>query len=190
MQNSSSNLNAGRFLRLIALSSTEMLLSTPFSTWVLVQNIGAIVPAQSWADVHYQFSRIYYASLTDRSWTATTFALVNFSRWIPVFTAFLYFAFFGMQEEAMSGYVSAWGAMTRAFGRLAGFLPGSPSSSVPLLLIGQTRRAWLTRLPIILCWPSKSPSPYTAPASPRRRKSGGARTWAMKRRGSVCRRRK
>jgi hypothetical protein len=127
MQNSNSNLNTGRFLRLIAISSVEMLLSIPFSTWVLVQNSQVMVHSQSWADTHYQFSRIVYASINTRSVGAETYALQNFARWIPVFTAFLYFAFFGMQEEAMSGYTSAWEALSRTMGRVARYL--TPSTS-------------------------------------------------------------
>jgi pheromone a factor receptor len=127
MQNSNSNLNTGRFLRLIAISSVEMLLSIPFSTWVLVQNSQVMVHSQSWADTHYQFSRIVYASINTRSVGAETYALQNFARWFPVFTAFLYFAFFGMQEEAMSGYTSAWEALSRTMGRVARYL--TPSTS-------------------------------------------------------------
>jgi hypothetical protein len=158
MQNSNSNLNTGRFLRLIAISSVEMLLSIPFSTWVMAQNVRVMQFTQSWADLHYQFSRIIYASVDSRSVSSEAFALLNFSRWIPVFTAFLYFAFFGMQEEAMSGYASAWEALRRACGRIGKLLPWSSRcvASPGLHLPAHSSLACLLTLILLLCYFAES----------------------------------
>lgn len=120
MQNSDSNLNTGRFLRLIALSSTEMLFSVPFSAWVLAENSRRLVPTDSWENIHYQWSRVIFISIASHSSSVQEYALTNFARWVPIFTAFLYFAFFGMQEEAMSGYSLAWACLVRGANTMTG----------------------------------------------------------------------
>lgn len=119
LNQSNGGLNSSRFIRLVALSFTEMCLSVPFSVWALANAVRERVPSQNWSDLHYGFSEVYVLDVDALARSPTVAAITNVNRWIPVFTAFLYFVFFGMQDDAISNYARAGLVVQGFFRRLA-----------------------------------------------------------------------
>lgn len=103
------SLTASRYNRLIALAAVEVLITVPFASVILFQTIaaGGVSPWISWADTHFDFSRVgqYPAAL----WKADHAHLVDveLSRWGVVLCPFVFFAFFGASEEARQHYTIA-----------------------------------------------------------------------------------
>lgn len=131
LQQSTSCLNISRFIRLIALSCTEMLVTVPLTSWALYYHSVQPFKTLSWADMHYDWKRvIFYVKdsarvdlrLAESSlWSLignTDLTLWEFNRWVPVFTAFLYFTFFGVQDEALVVYSNALAFLSIPFLRL------------------------------------------------------------------------
>jgi pheromone a factor receptor len=131
LQQSSSSLNISRFIRLVALSLVEMFIAVPLTSWVLYDNAVQPLKTLGWTELHFDWSRIvYYVNdpthidlrLADAAhWqvvSSSQFEHSQVTRWIPVFTAFLYFTFFGTQEEALSGYSAAVNFLSFPFRRL------------------------------------------------------------------------
>lgn len=93
-----------------------MLVSVPISAWAISYVIThALSPYLDWVDTHAEFSHVQKFNASFLALAQSQTDLTNTQRWIPVFAAFLYFAFFGMQEEALASY---WSVLSGA-GRLA-----------------------------------------------------------------------
>jgi pheromone a factor receptor len=77
-----------------------------FVIWFNITNFG-LAPWKGWADTHSNFSRIIYLRASvwhyQLSWSITHETL----RWIYVFCAFVFFAFFGFAKEARENYRAA-----------------------------------------------------------------------------------
>ena len=105
LQKSGGGLNTSRFVRLISLSFVEMLVSVPLAGYSLGWTAShALEPITSWSDVHADWFRIDKFDAAYLESSGVTNTLTSLSRWIPVFAAFVYFMFFGMQEEALTAY--------------------------------------------------------------------------------------
>lgn len=101
-----------------------MLLSVPLSVYAMAWIIQhALEPVAGWEAVHEDWYRIdtFDAAVAQLPSSTNTFL----QRWLPVFAAFVYFMFFGTQEDAMTTYETrAWqvgrffkGAARRVTGR-------------------------------------------------------------------------
>lgn len=93
-------LRPDRYTRLVALSVTDILLTVPFSSYYIYLN-AFVLPLYpyDWNSTHYGFDRVdtYPAAL----WKETPVAAgTEFSRWIYVIGAALFFIFFGLSEDA------------------------------------------------------------------------------------------
>ncbi|KAI0255229.1 pheromone A receptor-domain-containing protein [Lactifluus subvellereus] len=110
MLGSNKNHNQNRYIRLIALSSTQVFFALPISLYVTCFTglVSGFRPWISWADTHSNYSHIdQYPSLIWRSRPDVQVAL-ELSRWLIVVSAFLFFAFFGFAEEALKHYRLAY----------------------------------------------------------------------------------
>jgi pheromone a factor receptor len=99
-----------RYIRLIALSSTQVLFTLPLSLYILYFNSATypIDPWVSWAVTHLDYSRIdQYPSIIWRA-DPTVGNVLEINRWLVVLSAFLFFAFFGFAEEARKHYRLAY----------------------------------------------------------------------------------
>jgi pheromone a factor receptor len=99
------NLNRGRYLRLMALSSIDILLTIPLGTFWIVKNAKlGVGPWRSWAYQHSDYSRV--VQVPGSIWRNNLGMVVEleFWRWTLVMCAFIFFAFFGFAEEARRHY--------------------------------------------------------------------------------------
>ncbi|KAL7412134.1 GPCR fungal pheromone mating factor, partial [Mrakia frigida] len=108
LQTSGGGLNTSRFIRLVSLSTVEMLVSVPLGSWVISYIVDtSFMPVLSWNDTHADFSMVYIFNADSMLANPTSARGNSVQRWIPVFATFLYFSFFGVQEEALVSYWSA-----------------------------------------------------------------------------------
>ena len=99
------NLNRGRYFRLMALSSIEILGTIPLGTYFMVMNAKlGVGPWRSWAYQHRDYSRV--VQVPDSIWKNDPILVVELElwRWVLVMCAFIFFAFFGFAEEARRHY--------------------------------------------------------------------------------------
>ncbi|QRV83678.1 STE3-type pheromone receptor [Ceratobasidium sp. AG-Ba] len=117
-KNSGGSLNTSRFIRLMALSATEMLFSLPLSIYVLVMSLNVTEwwPWVSWDDTHYNWYMIGRYSFQYINASPTFRASVDFSRWASVVGAFIFFAYFGMAGEASAVYKNIFWKAVKPFG--------------------------------------------------------------------------
>lgn len=130
IQGSNKNINHNRYMRLIALSSTQLLFTLPLSIYNLYLNIH-VTPVQpwiSWEDTHFDYSHV--GQFPTAVWRAdpTTRIMIESSRWLVVPCAFLFFGFFGFAEEARKHYRLAY-SFTRSRLHLDNFGTKSASTS-------------------------------------------------------------
>ena len=100
------NLSFGRYFRLMALAALNAFVTVPLAVWVLVTNLrsGPMSPWRGLGHLHSGFSRV--DEITETQWRSDpqSVEVVNFRLWIPIATALVFFAFFGLAEEARKHY--------------------------------------------------------------------------------------
>lgn len=106
LQNSNSALTPNRYLRLIAMSLTEMVWGTVLTSLNIWSNAsGGLRPWTTWADVHSNFSRVDSFSTAEMP---QSFLRIVFLFWwaIPA-SSYIFFIFFGFGEDARKEYGKA-----------------------------------------------------------------------------------
>lgn len=122
----------GRYFRLMALATTEILFTTPLSIFSMTVNaLGPMYPWVSWADTHFNYSRV--EQIPAFFWHQSRLVVLGleFTRWVPILCAFIFFAFFGFADEAKKNYRKAFWWVAGRFG----FHPKekAPVSSIPTI---------------------------------------------------------
>nr|VWO99366.1 Pheromone receptor CPRa1p [Ganoderma boninense] len=115
LENSNSGLTTSRYLRLMAMAFTEIIITVVSSSVTLWFTMLSLRPWTNWADVHWNFSRIdtyptvFLPDLILKYYHATWYI-------IPVSSA-IFFTFFAFGQEATNGYRTGfiW-IRTRVFG--------------------------------------------------------------------------
>lgn len=119
LQQSGGGLNTSRFVRLISLSTIEMAVSIPLGSWAISYIVdNSLQPVLNWDDTHADFSKVYIFDAATLLATPKASSGTSVQRWLPIFAAFLYFCFFGMQEEALTTY---WLLMRKVWSWRKGF---------------------------------------------------------------------
>ncbi|EED83563.1 hypothetical fungal pheromone GPCR, STE3-type, partial [Postia placenta Mad-698-R] len=103
LQNANSSLTTGRYLRLIAMSITEIVWGTSLTALAMYDNISpGLRPYLNWDYVHSNFSRIgQYATVQVPP--AYLQQMLLFYWAIPA-SSYIFFVFFGFGEESMKDY--------------------------------------------------------------------------------------
>ncbi|KZT69399.1 fungal pheromone STE3G-protein-coupled receptor [Daedalea quercina L-15889] len=98
-----SALTTSRYLRLIAMSLTEMVWGTSLTALAMYDNIApGLFPYVSWAYVHSGFSRIGQYAVVE--FTPRALQQVFLFFWAIPASSFIFFVFFGFGEEAVKDY--------------------------------------------------------------------------------------
>lgn len=114
---SNRNLSLNRYLRLMGLATVQILFTVPLTIWVLVDN--SQEPMYEWQgleNLHYGFSAVLQVPAV--VWRADPLLSVsiNFNMWSIIFCALIFFAFFGLAEEARRHYSVALSTVARRVG--------------------------------------------------------------------------
>ncbi|KAH8823709.1 putative fungal pheromoneG-protein-coupled receptor [Flagelloscypha sp. PMI_526] len=112
------NLTPLRYFRLMALACTELAFTIPLSIFIIWLNANAtpISPWTGFSDAHFNFSRV--ETFLAIFWRSQKLMLVSMelTRWLNPFCSFVFFAFFGFGEEAMSRYRFAYNFLAKKAG--------------------------------------------------------------------------
>ncbi|KAI3603891.1 pheromone receptor [Moniliophthora roreri] len=129
---SSAAMNTSRYLRLMALSCADIMLTVPLGIYVIYSGSHGVPlePWVSWEETHFGFGRVdLVPALFWRSNKRLEFS-VELNRWIAVLCAFVFFALFGFASEAKKNYSCAFWWIAKKFG----FRPttaNAPKSTLP-----------------------------------------------------------
>lgn len=113
-----SSLTVNRYLRLMMLSCSEILLTVPltsFSIYITTAGV-TLAPWVSWEETHYNFSRVKHVPSFIWRHNRAYLISVEMSRWIYPFAAFIFFALFGFAPEARRHYAIAYWRILGHFG--------------------------------------------------------------------------
>ena len=127
--------NGGQYLRLMAISATDMLATIPLGTYFIVTNAKlGVVPWKGWAYTHSHFSEVKQIAGFD--WRNDPLAAINLEmfRWLFVACAFIFFALFGFTGEACEHYHRLYMLLARRIGKSTSTLHGAPHAYVVRLL--------------------------------------------------------
>ncbi|KIY62528.1 fungal pheromone STE3G-protein-coupled receptor [Cylindrobasidium torrendii FP15055 ss-10] len=106
----SSGMSSNHYFRLMAIASIDIFITVPIACFSLMLNAeGQHFPWRGWAWLHEGY---WTPSITPKAlWTASpaVHILFELSRWTPVFAAFLFFALFGLTEQARNNYSTVLG---------------------------------------------------------------------------------
>jgi len=115
------SLSMSRYLRLMALSMTELLLTVPLAIMTICVNTTAY-PVDPWislADSHYGFSRVEQIPKLYYSQNVLLTRGMEFTRWMCPISGLLVFAYFGFADEAIRHYKMGFWAVAKIFGYYA-----------------------------------------------------------------------
>ncbi|KAI0297994.1 pheromone A receptor-domain-containing protein [Russula brevipes] len=122
-------LDRNRYIRLMILSSMDILGTIPIGTYYLVYNVQqGVRPWVSWADTHSNYSRVVQVPGFIWQSDPSTVQVLEMFRWSLVVCAFLFFAFFGFAREARQNYRHVF---TSLAGRFKSSNESSFTSSIP-----------------------------------------------------------
>jgi len=133
MLGSNKNANQNRYIRLIALSASQILTTLPVALFSLYANAHYLTvhPWISWEDTHSNYS--FVGQVPSFMWRANSVsqALLELNRWTVVVAAFFFFAFFGFAEEARRHYRKAYSFASSSLLRLPDLRKSKGSGSFP-----------------------------------------------------------
>jgi pheromone a factor receptor len=122
MISSSHGLSRGRYLRLMALSATEIFGTIPLGTYLIVSSAKAGVrPWESWADMHRHYSEVIQVPSIVWKNDPSMANGVEMFRWSIVACAFTFFAFFGFADEARQHYRRVYMSLASRIGQSTTF---------------------------------------------------------------------
>ena len=116
----------------MAISSVEILGTIPLGTYYIVASVkNGLEPWKGWAVVHSHYSEvIQIAAFIWRAEPQVVLAL-EMSRWSLVACAFLFFALFGLSDEAREHYCRPYNSLARRIGKSPSTPHKAPLACVP-----------------------------------------------------------
>lgn len=126
-----SSANRGQYIRLMIISSTEILGTIPLGTYYIVCTAKTgLVPWMGWARMHSRASVV--VQVPGFIWRNVPMASINVElyRWSLVACAFLFFALFGLSGEAREHYYRLYKSLAKLVGRSTSTAPGTQLTCV------------------------------------------------------------
>lgn len=109
----------GRYIRLMAISSVEILGTIPVGTYLIVNNAkDGVTPWVSWDHTHSNYSQIVQVPSSVWKDGYGIQATTEILRWSFVLCAFLFFGFVGFADEARQNYRRAFAFLASRIGHL------------------------------------------------------------------------
>jgi hypothetical protein len=113
-----SSANRGRYIRLMIISSTEILGTIPLGTYYIVSAAKmGVVPWMGWAHMHSHASDVVQVPGFIWRNDPVESRNVELYRWSLVLCAFLFFALFGLAGEAREHYYRLYKSLAKLVGR-------------------------------------------------------------------------
>ena len=115
------NMSSGSYLRLMCLAGIEVVYTVPLGSFIIYLNTSnGIQPWVSWSNIHYDFS--YVDQIPSVVWHQDQPMVtgIELTRYLTVFCAFVFFAFFGFADEARRNYRIVYISFAKKIGLLTG----------------------------------------------------------------------
>ena len=119
------NMTSGSYFRLMGLAGIEAMCTVPLGSFIIYLNASnGIQPWVSWSYIHNNFSVV--DQIPSVVWHQDRLSVtgIELTRYLTVFCAFVFFAFFGFAEEARRNYRNVY----TSFAKKVGLLTGTESS--------------------------------------------------------------
>ncbi len=114
----STHLDSRRYFRLMAIAGVDVAFTVPTASLVLYLNAqpGLLSPWLGWEDTHFGFEQVnvFPAVLWRQSGVAAT--ALELTRWFMPFTAVVFFAVFGLTQDARRRYMKLFGVVKTKLG--------------------------------------------------------------------------
>ncbi|KAI0059717.1 fungal pheromone STE3G-protein-coupled receptor [Artomyces pyxidatus] len=103
------------YIRLMTLASIDVLFTVPLASYLLYldRTASSFTASADWEWIHYDFSRVGQIPSVEWKATAQSTATIELSRWANVLSAFVFFALFGVAQEAQKNYRVFWAFLRR-----------------------------------------------------------------------------
>lgn len=115
-----SGLSPTRYFRLMAIAAVDLMFTVPLSVYVLALDVqpGVMQPWISWADTHFAFDAVYVFPVS--AWQDGPYhvfgVVMEVNRWVLPLAAFVFFAVFGVTDDARSRYAKVLGSVRTCMG--------------------------------------------------------------------------
>lgn len=131
------SLTVSRYFRLMALAMTDIFFTVPLAAFTIWLDVTAtpVGPWISWADTHFDYSRVEQIPAVIWRQDRLIVVCMEFTRWSAPFCALVFFAYFGFAEEAKKNYKRLFNAARKAVGLSANAPATLPSYSVECVYI-------------------------------------------------------
>ncbi len=131
------NLSRNRYIRLMAISTTEIFGTIPLGTLYIVRDAKeGVDPWRGWGYTHDNYSAVYqFPSSVWKNNSNSVFDLEMY-RWSLVLCAFIFFALFGFADEARKNYRRVYTSIASRIGFSTFTLLGSSHACVAHSIYG------------------------------------------------------
>ncbi|KAH9943675.1 pheromone A receptor-domain-containing protein, partial [Amylocystis lapponica] len=128
LSSNNSSLSFSRYFRLMALATTELMLTIPISSYAIYLNATAqpLDPWVSWWNTHWDFSRVEQIPSIIWRMDHELVIAMELGQWLNPLCALIFFAYFGVASEARKHYKMAFWAVARRLG----FSPASDAKGL------------------------------------------------------------
>jgi pheromone a factor receptor len=119
-------LHRTRYIRLMLLATTEMLTTILISSFMVRYSCEFGLIKFSWTTVRHNYTHVPQYTTLEWQSDPVHYAAAEIDVWLPIYCAFIFFAFFGFADEARSHYRRVYSSITRRirFSKPSGTLVG------------------------------------------------------------------
>ncbi|KAG8724956.1 a-factor receptor [Ceratobasidium sp. 395] len=128
LSRSNSGINMSRYIRMMGLSSIEMLLTVPLNIYIIYLNLTTPqIPWVSWAFTHQHFSVVNKYTMDEIKMVPLAYRVLMINQWLLPTGGPLFFLWFGLGGEAIHEYKRVFYTLVSPFG----IKPREKSKAVP-----------------------------------------------------------
>ncbi|KAH9976783.1 pheromone A receptor-domain-containing protein [Lactifluus volemus] len=106
-------LQRNRYIRLMLLCCSEMIIVVPYSSFLLSYTLKSGLYKFSWSLLRHNYTHVPQYSTTEWQSNPVEHVILEVDAWSLVYCSFAFFAFFGFAEEARDHYRRVYSSITR-----------------------------------------------------------------------------
>ncbi|KAH9976788.1 pheromone A receptor-domain-containing protein [Lactifluus volemus] len=111
-------LQRSRYIRLMLLACSEMLITVPLSSFMLIYSFNVGFEKFSWSSLRHNYTHVPQYSTIEWQSDPVEYAIIEIGAWSVVCCAFIFFAFFGFADDARDHYRRVYSSITRRMTRI------------------------------------------------------------------------
>ena len=132
VMSSHQGLHRSRYIRLMLLAGSEMIITVPYSSFLLSVAFKSGLVKFSWSTLRHNYTHVPQFSTVEWQSDPVEHAILEVDAWSLVYCSFIFFAFFGFVDEARGHYRRVYSSITRrvGFSKSSGTFTGSSNAYV------------------------------------------------------------